>query len=142
MLSWIAFSTYPIRERVLCRRFPNQLDHVLQEFSEATGCTLTQTRALGILDEFLDDNAVVVGASGSLPGDLQRVWRPKEPDTYHMEYGFSCMGYEVNAALGVKLAVGDSREVYAMVGDGSYMMLHSETARLYSRTKKNQCIAF
>ena len=142
MLSWIAFSTYSYSGKGFVPEVPQQLDHVLQEFSEATGCTLTQTRALGILDEFLDDNAVVVGASGSLPGDLQRVWRPKEPDTYHMEYGFSCMGYEVNAALGVKLAVGDSREVYAMVGDGSYMMLHSELPASIQERKKINVLLF
>lgn len=101
------------------------LDHVLKEFEEQTGSCLTQTRVLGILDEILDKDAIVVGASGSLPGDLQRVWRPKQPDTYHMEYGYSCMGYEISAALGVKMARPD-QEVYSMVGDGSFMMLHSE----------------
>jgi 3D-(3,5/4)-trihydroxycyclohexane-1,2-dione acylhydrolase (decyclizing) len=101
------------------------LDQVLEEFGKQTGSYLTQTRVLGILDELLDSDAIVVGSSGSLPGDMQRVWRAKEPNTYHMEYGYSCMGYEVNAALGVKLARPD-REVYSMVGDGSYMMLHSE----------------
>lgn len=102
-----------------------QLDHVLKEYEEVLGSCLAQTRVLGILDEHLEDNAIVVGASGSLPGDLQRVWRPKTPNTYHMEYGYSCMGYEVNAALGVKLAKPD-QPVYTMLGDGSYMMLHSE----------------
>ncbi|MCL6557726.1 MAG: 3D-(3,5/4)-trihydroxycyclohexane-1,2-dione acylhydrolase (decyclizing), partial [Firmicutes bacterium] len=101
------------------------LDHVLGEFAKQTGSCLTQTRVLGILNEILDEDAIVVGASGSLPGDMQRVWRPKKPNTYHMEYGYSCMGYEVNAALGAKIACPD-KEVYAMVGDGSYMMLHSE----------------
>jgi 3D-(3,5/4)-trihydroxycyclohexane-1,2-dione acylhydrolase (decyclizing) len=102
------------------------LDHVLKEFAEQTGTELTQTRALGIFDELLDENSVIVGASGSLPGDLQRVWRAKGHNTYNMEYGYSCMGYEVNGALGVKLAEGSNKEVYAFVGDGAYMMLHSE----------------
>jgi 3D-(3,5/4)-trihydroxycyclohexane-1,2-dione acylhydrolase (decyclizing) len=102
-----------------------QLDHVLSEYEEVLQSSLTQTRVLGILDEQLEDNAIIVGASGSLPGDLQRVWRPKMANTYHMEYGYSCMGYEVNAALGVKLAKPE-QPVYTMVGDGSYMMLHSE----------------
>lgn len=97
----------------------------LKEYKEALGSELCQTRVLGLLDEHLEKNAIVVGASGSIPGDLQRVWRPKMPNTYHMEYGYSCMGYEVNAALGVKLAR-PSEPVYAMVGDGAYMMLHSE----------------
>jgi 3D-(3,5/4)-trihydroxycyclohexane-1,2-dione acylhydrolase (decyclizing) len=86
----------------------------------------SQVRALGELNEsLLPKNAVVVGASGSLPGDLQRVWRPRTADSYHMEYGFSCMGYEIAAALGARMAAPD-REVFALVGDGSYVMLHSE----------------
>ena len=97
----------------------------MEEFGQTTGSYLTQTRVLGILDEILDEDAIVVGSSGSLPGDMQRVWRPKKPNTYHMEYGYSCMGYEVNAALGVKLACPD-REVYSFLGDGSYIMLNSE----------------
>lgn len=101
------------------------LDEVLPEFFQQTGSNLTQTRVLGILDEMLADDAIVVGAAGSLPGDLQRVWRAKMPNTYHMEYGYSCMGYEIAAALGAKMARPLS-EVYALVGDGSYMMLHSE----------------
>lgn len=86
---------------------------------------LSQTRALGEALKIIEEDAIVVGSSGSLPGDLQRLWRPAKPKTYHMEYGFSCMGYEVCAALGVKMAVPE-KEVYAMVGDGSYLMLHSE----------------
>jgi 3D-(3,5/4)-trihydroxycyclohexane-1,2-dione acylhydrolase (decyclizing) len=87
---------------------------------------LSQTRCLGELNErLLPKDAIVVAASGSLPGDLQRVWRPRAPDGYHMEYGFSCMGYEIAGALGAKMAAPD-REVFALVGDGSYAMLHSE----------------
>jgi 3D-(3,5/4)-trihydroxycyclohexane-1,2-dione acylhydrolase (decyclizing) len=87
---------------------------------------LSQTRCLGELNErLLPEDAIVIGASGSLPGDLQRVWRPRASDAYHMEYGFSCMGYEIAAALGAKMAAPE-REVFALVGDGSYVMLHSE----------------
>jgi 3D-(3,5/4)-trihydroxycyclohexane-1,2-dione acylhydrolase (decyclizing) len=87
---------------------------------------LSQTRALGELNSrLLPRDAIVVGASGSLPGDLQRVWRPRGAGGYHMEYGFSCMGYEIAAALGAKMAEPE-REVFALVGDGSYVMLHSE----------------
>jgi 3D-(3,5/4)-trihydroxycyclohexane-1,2-dione acylhydrolase (decyclizing) len=114
---------------------PRELDHVLKEFGKQTGSYLTQTRVLGVLDEMLDDNAIIVGASGSLPGDLQRVWRPKTPNTYHMEYGYSCMGYEVNACLGAKLAAPD-QEVYTFLGDGSYMMLHSELPTSIQERKK------
>jgi 3D-(3,5/4)-trihydroxycyclohexane-1,2-dione acylhydrolase (decyclizing) len=95
-------------------------------YAEDDPAGLSQTRCLGELNErLLPRNAIVIGASGSLPGDLQRVWRPRAADAYHMEYGFSCMGYEIAAALGAKMAAPD-REVFALVGDGSYVMLHSE----------------
>ncbi|MBB3109662.1 3D-(3,5/4)-trihydroxycyclohexane-1,2-dione acylhydrolase (decyclizing) [Paenibacillus phyllosphaerae] len=86
---------------------------------------LSQTRALGVINESLKPSDVIVAAAGSLPGDLHRLWRPSEPKTYHMEYGFSCMGYEVSGAFGAALAE-PNRNVYAVVGDGSYLMLHSE----------------
>ena len=98
---------------------------VLREFIELTGSCLTQSQVLGVLNQTLADDAVIVAAAGSLPGDLQRSWRSKGLNTYHVEYGYSCMGYEIAAALGVKLAAPE-REVYALVGDGSYLMLHSE----------------
>jgi maltose-binding protein MalE len=79
---------------------------------------LSQTRALGEINKFVAKNAVAVGSSGSLPGDMQRLWRSGDRDTYHMEYGFSNMGYETNGALGVKLAAPD-REVYTFFGDGT-----------------------
>lgn len=83
-------------------------------------------RVLGELNErLLDPDDIVVSASGSLPGDMQRLWRPRSRGSYHMEYGFSCMGYEVNGALGAKLAA-PGRAVYAIVGDGAFVMLHSE----------------
>lgn len=110
-------------------------------YKEAVGETLPQTRVLGLLEEHMDPNGVIVGASGSLPGDLQRVWRPKTVGSYHVEYGFSCMGYEVNAALGVKLAE-PQREVYALVGDYAYMMLHSELPTSIAEGKKINVILF
>lgn len=108
---------------------------VLREFIELTGSCLTQSQVLGVLNATLPDDAVVVAAAGSLPGDLQRSWRSKDVNTYHVEYGYSCMGYEVNAALGVKLAQPE-REVYALVGDGSYLMLHSELATSIQERRK------
>lgn len=108
---------------------------VFREFIELTGSCLTQSRVLGTLNEVLADDAIIVAAAGSLPGDLQRSWRCKGVNTYHLEYGYSCMGYEVNAALGVKLAEPD-KEVYALVGDGSYMMLHSELATSIQERRK------
>ncbi|EMF0918230.1 MULTISPECIES: 3D-(3,5/4)-trihydroxycyclohexane-1,2-dione acylhydrolase (decyclizing) [Providencia] len=101
------------------------LDDKLEEYREALGTELAQTRVLGLMQRHMEDDAIVVGAAGSLPGDLQRIWLPKHPDTYHLEYGYSCMGYEIAAAIGAKIAASE-QPVYAMVGDGSYLMLHSE----------------
>ncbi|MCZ8517945.1 MULTISPECIES: 3D-(3,5/4)-trihydroxycyclohexane-1,2-dione acylhydrolase (decyclizing) [Paenibacillus] len=94
-------------------------------FSLGNEMGLAQTRALGIIQQTLDPSSVIVCAAGSLPGDLHRLWRASQPKTYHMEYGFSCMGYEISGAFGAALAE-PGREVYAVVGDGSYLMLHSE----------------
>ncbi|WP_198408808.1 3D-(3,5/4)-trihydroxycyclohexane-1,2-dione acylhydrolase (decyclizing) [Photorhabdus laumondii] len=104
---------------------PGHLDDKLEEYSQTLQTRLTQTSVLGLLDKYLEPEAIIVGASGSLPGDLQRLWQPKQPDTYHLEYGYSCMGYEIAAAIGAKLAC-PNQPVYAIVGDGAYMMLHSE----------------
>ncbi|QJJ39946.1 3D-(3,5/4)-trihydroxycyclohexane-1,2-dione acylhydrolase (decyclizing) [Klebsiella pneumoniae] len=112
-------------------------ESVYREFRQITDSTLTQSSVLGVLNETLPAEAVIVAAAGSLPGDLQRVWRNRAENTYHVEYGYSCMGYEVNAALGVKLAQPQS-EVYSLVGDGSFMMLHSElVTSLQERAKIN-----
>lgn len=94
---------------------------------------LSQTRALGEINKFIAEDAIAVGSAGSLPGCMQRLWRSTKPGTYNMEYGFSCMGYEICGALGVKLACPD-KEVYTMCGDGSFLMLHSE---LYTAVMEN-----
>lgn len=102
---------------------------------------LAQTRALGVINEVIGNDAIIVCASGSLPGDLQRLWRTSRPDTYHMEYGFSCMGYEVNGAFGVSLAA-PQQEVYALVGDGGYLMLHSELITSLQEGRKVTVLLF
>ena len=84
-----------------------------------------QTEVIGALNEFAGDRDVVVQAAGSMPGDLQRLWRARDPKAYHVEYGYSCMGYEIAGGLGVKLA-DPSREVFVLVGDGSYLMMAQE----------------
>ncbi len=105
-------------------------------YAEEDPAGLSQARALGELnDVLLPKNAVVVSGSGSIPSDMQRVWRTRVAGTYHMEYGFSCMGYEVAAALGVKLAAPD-REAVAIVGDGAYTMLHTELLTSVQEGKK------
>jgi len=86
---------------------------------------LTQANVIGIVNAASDARDVVVCAAGGLPGDLLRLWRPVDPKGYHLEYGFSCMGYEIAGGLGVRLAAPD-RDVFVMVGDGSYLMLHTE----------------
>src|SRR5215212_397184 len=86
---------------------------------------LGQAEVIGIVNEAVGGHASVICAAGSLPGDLLRLWRPEDPKAYHVEYGFSCMGYEIVAGLGVRLADPD-REVVVMVGDGSYLMMNSE----------------
>lgn len=102
---------------------------------------LAQTKAIGIVNRTIDPSSVIVCAAGSLPGDLHRLWRSTEPKTYHMEYGFSCMGYEVSGAFGAALAE-PNREVYAMVGDGSYLMLHSELVTSLQEQKKMTVLLF
>jgi 3D-(3,5/4)-trihydroxycyclohexane-1,2-dione acylhydrolase (decyclizing) len=84
-----------------------------------------QTEILGALNEFAGDRDVVVQAAGSMPGDLQMLWRARDPKQYHVEYGYSCMGYEIAGGLGAKLA-DPTREVFVLVGDGSYLMMAQE----------------
>ncbi|HDR8522619.1 TPA: 3D-(3,5/4)-trihydroxycyclohexane-1,2-dione acylhydrolase (decyclizing) [Bacillus toyonensis] len=116
-------------------------DENLNEYVDALGTQLTQTAVIGQMNTLLDEDAIIVGAAGSLPGDLQRMWAANKPNTYHMEYGYSCMGYEVAGALGAKLAE-PSKEVYAMVGDGSYQMLHSELVTSLQENKKINVLLF
>lgn len=121
--------------------FPGQLDEVLPEFQELFHSSLTQTSVLGQLNKLIDEDAIIIGAAGSLPGDLHRMWEPRRPNTYHLEYGYSCMGYEISGALGIKIAEPE-KEVYAMVGDGSYLMLHSELVTSLQERKKINVLLF
>ena len=84
-----------------------------------------QSTVIGTVNSFSDPEDVVVCAAGSMPGDLHKLWRTRDPKGYHGEYGYSCMGYEIPGGLGIKMA-DPSREVYVMVGDGSYLMMNSE----------------
>ena len=109
-------------------------------FAKDLDANLTQTTVLGAINFAIDPNDVAIGSAGSLPGDMQRMWCARGIDTYNMEYGYSCMGYEISGALGVKYAIGD-RDVYAMVGDGSFIMLHSELLTAVQEHKKiNVCV--
>jgi 3D-(3,5/4)-trihydroxycyclohexane-1,2-dione acylhydrolase (decyclizing) len=86
---------------------------------------LSETAVIGLVNESFGGKATVVCAAGGLPGELLRLWRPEDPKAYHLEYGYSCMGYEIAGGLGVKLAEPE-REVVVMLGDGSYLMMNSE----------------
>ena len=99
-------------------------------YSLNVGVPISQGEVIGVVNEVSGAHDVVVCAAGSLPGDLHKLWRTREPNGYHLEYGYSCMGYEIAGGMGVKMAAPD-RDVYVMVGDGSYLMMAQEivTAR-------------
>ncbi|MEU6119463.1 3D-(3,5/4)-trihydroxycyclohexane-1,2-dione acylhydrolase (decyclizing) [Streptomyces sp. NPDC047117] len=85
----------------------------------------SQTQVLGLLDATVGDDDVIINAAGSLPGDLHKLWRARSRRQYHLEYGYSCMGYEIPAAIGVRMATPD-RPVWSLVGDGTYLMMPTE----------------
>jgi 3D-(3,5/4)-trihydroxycyclohexane-1,2-dione acylhydrolase (decyclizing) len=100
-------------------------DEVERLYTLAQGPLPAQSEVLGAVNSFSEPTDVVVCAAGSMPGDLHKLWRTHDPKGYHVEYGYSCMGYEIAGGLGVKMATPE-REVYVLVGDGSYLMLSSE----------------
>ena len=114
----------PYRQRVekLHQEWEKEVDRI---FNLRHGPPVSQGEVIGALNEFVQPRDVVVCAAGSLPGDLHKLWRTRDPKGYHLEYGYSCMGYEIPGGLGVKMASPD-REVYVMVGDGSYLMMNTE----------------
>ncbi|MEC1681469.1 3D-(3,5/4)-trihydroxycyclohexane-1,2-dione acylhydrolase (decyclizing) [Bacillus mojavensis] len=114
---------------------------VLNEYADALNTELPQTTALLTINETIPEDSVIICSAGSLPGDLQRLWHSNVPNTYHLEYGYSCMGYEVSGTLGLKLAHPD-REVYSIVGDGSFLMLHSELITAIQYNKKINVLLF
>lgn len=124
---------------------PEVRDHftqeILNEYADTLGTEFAQTTALLTINDTVDADSVVICSAGSLPGDLQRLWHSEAPNTYHLEYGYSCMGYEVSGTLGVKLAEPD-KEVYSMVGDGSFLMLHSELITAIQYNQKINVLLF
>ena len=102
---------------------------------------LSQTRVLIELNKLLNEDDIILSASGSLPSDLERVWQTKVRGTYHLEYGFSCMGYEVPGALGAKIAE-PQKEVYAFVGDGGFLMSHAELSTSIQEGRKINVLLF
>lgn len=114
---------------------------ILNEYADALQTEFAQTTALLAVNETVAPDSTVICSAGSLPGDLQRLWNTSVPNTYHLEYGYSCMGYEVSGALGVKLAEPD-KEVYSIVGDGSFLMLHSELITSLQYKQKINVVLF
>ncbi|MED4080899.1 3D-(3,5/4)-trihydroxycyclohexane-1,2-dione acylhydrolase (decyclizing) [Halalkalibacterium halodurans] len=114
---------------------------MMNEYADALQTEFAQTTALLTINETIDPDSVIICAAGSLPGDLQRLWHAEVPNTYHLEYGYSCMGYEVSGTLGLKLAE-PNKEVYTIVGDGSFLMLHSELVTAIQYHKKINVLLF
>ena len=114
---------------------------VLNEYADVLNTELPQTTALIAINDTIDPDSIIICAAGSLPGDLQRLWHSEVPNTYHLEYGYSCMGYEVSGTLGLKLA-DPTKEVYTIVGDGSFLMLHSEFVTAIQYNKKINVLLF
>jgi len=105
------------------------------------GPPLSQGEVIGLLNSLLGPRDVIVCAAGSLPGDLHKLWRTRDAKNYHMEYGYSCMGYEIAGGLGVKMA-DPSREVYVLVGDGSYLMMAQEIVTSLQENVKLNIVIF
>jgi 3D-(3,5/4)-trihydroxycyclohexane-1,2-dione acylhydrolase (decyclizing) len=113
---------YQERVRSFREAWEKEVDRL---FDLQHGPPVSQSAVIGVVNSVSAPRDVVVCAGGSLPGDLHKLWRVREPKGYHLEYGYSCMGYEIAGGLGVKMAAPD-REVYVMVGDGSYLMMAQE----------------
>ncbi|MGM0216110.1 3D-(3,5/4)-trihydroxycyclohexane-1,2-dione acylhydrolase (decyclizing) [Enterococcus sp. AZ109] len=113
----------------------------LNEYADVLDTNLTQTEVFIHLNDFVDEDAIVVGSAGSLPGDMQRLWNPAVENTFHLEYGYSCMGYEIGGAMGIRMSAPE-QEVYALVGDGSFLMLHSELISSLQYNKKINIVLF
>ncbi len=119
---WHVSGAYRNRAATLNRQWDREVHRL---YHTPTRVPVSQAEVIGAVNDFARPRDVVMCAAGSLPGDLHRLWRTRDPKGYHLEYGYSCMGYEVAGGLGIKMAAPD-REVYVMVGDGSWLMMSSE----------------
>ena len=113
----------------------------MNEYADQLGTEFAQTDAFITMNDTVTEGSIVVASAGSLPGDMQRLWQTKTENTYHLEYGYSCMGYEIAGALGAKLAEPE-REVYAVLGDGSFLMLHTELVTALQYQQKINVMLF
>jgi 3D-(3,5/4)-trihydroxycyclohexane-1,2-dione acylhydrolase (decyclizing) len=132
LAGWQVDPAYRERTRELAKRWRRTTDEC---FHRGHGPLPAQTEILGALNELVGAHDVVINAAGSMPGDLQALWRAADPKAYHVEYAYSCMGYEVAAGVGVKLA-DPSREVFVLVGDGSYLMMAQEIVTMVAEGLK------
>ncbi|MDR4949436.1 3D-(3,5/4)-trihydroxycyclohexane-1,2-dione acylhydrolase (decyclizing) [Neobacillus cucumis] len=119
----------------------NFTQEVLNEYADALNTELAQTTALLAVNETVAPDSIIITSAGSLPGDVQRIWNPTVTNTYNVEYGYSCMGYEVSGALGAKLAA-PNQEVYSLVGDGSFLLMHSEFITAIQYNQKVNIVLF
>ncbi|MCX5329235.1 3D-(3,5/4)-trihydroxycyclohexane-1,2-dione acylhydrolase (decyclizing) [Streptomyces sp. NBC_00140] len=134
LTDWEVDQEYRDRTRQLIAR-TREIEEECFAPDRNTGPLPAQTQVLGALNDVLNDRAVVINAAGSMPGDLQQLWRARDPKAYHVEYAYSCMGYEVAAGVGTKMA-DPSREVVVLVGDGSYLMMAQEIVTMVSEGLK------
>lgn len=125
--SWKASSAWTARARTLTRTWNGIVDKVTAAPPRAANVLPTDAQVMGAVNRNAGDDSIVVCAAGGLPGELHKLWRAADATGYHLEYGYSCMGYEIAGGLGAKLAKPE-REVIVMVGDGSYLMMNSEIA--------------
>ncbi|WP_160722647.1 3D-(3,5/4)-trihydroxycyclohexane-1,2-dione acylhydrolase (decyclizing) [Bacillus sp. USDA818B3_A] len=119
----------------------NFTQEVLNEYADALNTELAQTTALLAVNDTVAPDSIIITSAGSLPGDVQRIWNPMVTNTYNVEYGYSCMGYEVSGALGAKLAA-PNQEVYSLVGDGSFLLMHSEFITAIQYNQKVNIVLF
>ncbi|WP_116201531.1 3D-(3,5/4)-trihydroxycyclohexane-1,2-dione acylhydrolase (decyclizing) [Amycolatopsis circi] len=132
LVGWHVDDAYRTRTRLLADEWNRTAEEC---FRLGHGPLPAQTEILGALNSELDDRDVVINAAGSMPGDLQMLWRARDPKAYHVEYAYSCMGYEVAAGVGTKMAAPD-REVVVLVGDGSYLMMAQEIVTMIAERLK------
>lgn len=118
---------YRSRITELAREWDDTVTAAYRSDATEDGVQLNQSQVIGLVNTLSDPRDVVVCAAGSMPGDLHKLWRTRDRKGYHVEYGFSCMGYEIAGGIGVRMAAPD-RDVFVMVGDGSYLMMASEIA--------------
>jgi 3D-(3,5/4)-trihydroxycyclohexane-1,2-dione acylhydrolase (decyclizing) len=131
--SYTVSADYRDRIETLRAEWDREVERLVKP--EPTGERVTQAELIGLVNASMTDDDTVVCAAGSLPGDMHKLWRVENGDQYHLEYGYSCMGYEIAGGLGARFAK-ERGEVYVMVGDGSYLMMHTEIVTSLQENRK------